>query len=456
MSTAPKAREKATTDECRRPDECRRVLDRACRSLAGGDSSLMRVVPYHLPLVADRGAGCFVWDVAGKQYIDLNMAYGPLLFGHCPAKVIQAVTRQITERGSQLGFPTEVSMRVAEKIKVFFPGMELMRFANSGTEAVASSIRLARGVTGKNKIIAFEGHYHGWSDGIFHRYHAALDDLPPSGYGPAIPGTLGMAGGPHDVITVGWNDLDLLERCLNEYRGEVAAVIMEPIMGNAGCIPPQEQYLQGVREMTLTHDVMLIFDEVITGMRVAPGGAQEYYRVSPDITIISKALGGGYPVAAFGASREIMQAMVEGKIFHGGVYSGNAVVMSAAEAVLDEVIAHGETIYGHLDKMGRELAGGLGDIMSRLGVPHVVHQVGAIVSLFLTTSEVADLENYRDVRRHCDFEKYIRFQHQMQQSGVYFHPNQFETMFLSTAHSPDQIATVLERAEDAARCTLVN
>ena len=229
-----------------KPSLSQRVLDRARTSIAGGDSSSMRVLPYHLPLVADHGAGSRLWDVDGHEYIDLNMAYGPLLFGHCPAKIIESVSRQINEKGSQLGFPTEVSMRVAEKVKTFFPTMELMRFANSGTEAVASAIRLSRAITGRSKIIVFEGHYHGWSEGIFHRYHALLSDLPAAGFGPALPGTLGMNGGPYDVIAVGWNDLDLFERCLNTYRDSVAAVIMEPIMCNSGCVPAHEQYLPGV------------------------------------------------------------------------------------------------------------------------------------------------------------------------------------------------------------------
>ncbi len=437
------------------PSHSWQVLERARDSIAGGDSSTMRVLPYHLPLVAEHGIGCRLWDVDGNEYIDLNMAYGPLLFGHCPPRIIESVTRQIGENGSQLGFPTEISMRVAEKIKACFPGMELMRFANSGTEAVASAIRLARAVTGRSKIIVFEGHYHGWSEGIFHRYHASLSDLPPAGFGAALPGTLGMNGGPRDVIVVGWNDLDLLDRCLNAHLDSIAAVVMEPIMCNSGCIPAHEQYLQGARALTQEHGAMLIFDEVITGVRVAAGGAQEYYQVAPDITVLSKALGGGYPVAAFGASRAIMRVIADGSVFHGGVYSGNAIVMSACEAVLDDVTANRSKIYDHLEAIGRQLANGLDEIMTRFHVPHVVHQVGSIVSLFLTTDEIEDLHCYRDVRRHCDFDKYIHFQHQMQRSGVYFHPNQFETMFLSTEHSADDIATVLDRVEDTVRCTLV-
>ena len=434
---------------------CERLLQRGRRSLAGGDSSTMRVLPYHLPLVAERGEGSRLWDADGKEYIDLNMAYGPLIFGHRPPQVIEAVTRQISERGSILGFPTEIGFRVAEKIKQLYPAMELLRFANSGTEAIASSIRLARAFTGRRRVILFEGHYHGWSDAVFHRYHAPLDELGHNGNGSVLPGTRGMNGAPIDILLLPWNDLDALEDCLKHYPGEVAAVLMEPVMGNSGTIPPEAGYLRGVRELTLCHDVLLIFDEVITGLRVAAGGAQEYYLVTPDITVLSKALGGGYPLAAFGAPRSIMDLIARGTLFHGGVYSGNATSMAAAEAVLDTVLGSGGALYASLHAMGNRLAAGLRDLMIYLDVPHVVQNVGPIVSLFLTDGQVERLTAYRDVRRHCDFEKYIALQHAMQQRGVYFHPNQFETMFLSTAHTAADIETVLERMEDGARSCLV-
>ena len=428
-----------------------RRLERGRRSIAGGDSSTMRVLPYHLSLVADRGQGARLWDVDGNEYIDLNMAYGPLLFGHCPRHVIDSVTRQISERGSQLGFPTEITIRVAEKVKQLYPSMELLRFANSGTEACASAVRLARTYTGRRKLIMFEGHYHGWSEAVFNRYHAPLVNLPADGFGPAIPGTSGMTDSMEDVIVVEWNDLDALDRCLKRHGHEVAAVMMEPVMGNAGVNLPREGYLQGVRELTLEYDALLIFDEVITGMRVAADGAQEHYLVTPDITVISKAVGGGYPVGAFGASAEIMDKIVRGPLFHGGVFSGNAVVMSAADAVLDAVLADRTDIYNHLNAVGDELANGIDEIMTRLGVPHHVHHLGALISVLITTSEVEDLFNYRDVRKHCDFERYIDWQHYLQRAGVYFHPNQFEPMFLSTAHTHEDIAVALERMEEGTR-----
>lgn len=411
----------------------------------------MRVLPYHLPLVAARGKGARVWDVDDNEYLDLNMAYGPLLFGHCPQRVVDSVVRQISESGSQLGFPTEISARVAEKIKQLYPSMERLRFANSGTEACAAAVRLARAATGKDLLIMFEGHYHGWSDAVFNKYHAPLEMLPECGYGPIIPGTIGLAGSPHEVIVVRWNDLEVLQDCFRQYGDRIAACIMEPVMGNAGVIPPAEGFLQGVREMTLDHDALLIFDEVITGFRVAAGGAQDRFLVTPDITVISKALGSGYPVGAFGASKELMDLITSGKLFHGGVFSGNAVVMAAAEASMDLILENRSTMYPQLERLGVRLADGLRTIFSELGVPHIVQSVGPLLSLFLTDGKADQFVEYRDVRRHCQFDTYIDFQHAMQRSGVYFHPNQFEPMFLSTAHTSDDIDFALERFREAAK-----
>lgn len=428
------------------------LMERARKSIAGGDNSTMRVLPYHLPLVAQRGEGCTIWDVEERAYLDLNMAYGPLLFGHRPARVLDAVSLQIYKSGSQLGFPAEISIRVAEKLKQLFPMMELVRFSSTGTEAVASALRLARAHTGRPKVVAFEGHYHGWNDVAFHKYHAPLEELPAEGFGPALPGTLGMNGAPHDLIVVGWNDAELLSRCLERHRGEVAAVIMEPVAGNSGVIPPQPGFLALARDLAHQHGALLIFDEVITGMRVAAGGAQQLFDVRPDITVVSKALGGGFPVSAFGARAEIMDDIAQRRVFHGGVYSGNAAVMAACEAVLDEIAESGPAIYAHLNAIGKRLAEGIRDIFTRHGVPHVIQHVGAMLSAFVTVEPTAALANYRQVRGGCDFEAYIRWQHAAQQRGVYFHPNQFEPMFLSTAHQAADIDRGLELLEDACRC----
>jgi glutamate-1-semialdehyde 2,1-aminomutase len=430
-------------------------MERACASLAAGDSSTMRVQPYALPLVAERGEGSRIWDIDGREYIDLNIAYGPLILGHRHPRVVEAVMRQVAESGSQLGFPTAISVRVAEKLKLLFPSMELLRFANSGTEADASAARLARAYTGRRKLVLFEGHYHGWSEALYHRYHAPLADLPKGPYGPATPGTLGMTSALDDVILCRWNDVEALDAVFADHGEEIAGVMMEPVMANAGVIPPRPGYLLKAREITREHGALLIFDEVISGMRVAAGGAQEHYDVWPDITIVSKAIGGGYPVAAFGASKEIMQLVADAKVFHGGVFSGNALVMAAAEAVLDEVLEHRDTMYVDLYSAADTLSAGLDAILVELDVPHVVQHVGPIISIFLTDESDVEMMSYRDVRAHGEFDRFIELQHEVQRAGVFFHPNMFEPMYLSTAHTSEDVALVLERVETAARKWLV-
>ena len=429
------------------------ALARARRSVAGGDSSTMRVLPYHLPVVADRGEGPYLFDIDGNRYIDLNMSYGPLLFGHRPEFLVRRMVRQLTEHGSQLGFPTELTYRVAEKLKALFPSMERMRFANSGTEAIASAIRLARYQSGRNGLVLFEGHYHGWSEAVFHKYHAPLKALGREPGEPALPGTAGMHGF-RDAYLAPWNDIDALARCLDRHSGTIGAVIMEPVMGNAGVIAPLPGYLQQVREVTRERGILLIFDEVITGMRVAPGGAQERFSVAPDITVVSKVLGGGVPIAAFGASELLFEPIANGSLFHGGVYSGNALVLAAAEAVLDEIAARGQALYDQLESHARLLADGLDTVLSAHQLPHYVQHVGPLVSMMLTKDHVERLDDYRAVRRHGDFERYIRLEHAMLDHGIYVHPNMFEPLFPSATHGEAEIAEVLNRFEDSVRACL--
>jgi glutamate-1-semialdehyde 2,1-aminomutase len=400
-------------------------------------------------LLVDRGAGCRVWDVDENEYIDMNMAYGPLLFGHRPPFLMASVIRQLQDKGSQLGFPQELSFLVAEKIKVLFPSIELLRFANSGTEAIASAIRLARAFTGRPNIILFEGHYHGWSDAVFHQYHAPLEVLTDEPIRPAIPGTIGMTGAPRDAYIVSWNDAAALSEALERIAGSVAAVVMEPVMGNAAVIPPLPGYLAAVREITRQHGTLLIFDEVITGFRVAAGGAQQLYDTAPDITVLSKALGGGFPVAAFGASAELMELVASGKLFHGGVYSGNALVLSAANAVLEHILAEKEGLYPELYQLADQLANGCREILTRRGWPHLVQNVGPMLSIVLTGAATETLTDYREVRRNADLARYIQFQHALLDRGVYIHPNQFEPLYLSTAHRKEDIDEVLGRIDDA-------
>lgn len=421
-----------------------------CRdSVAGGDSSTMRVLPYHPAIVADRGEGAWLFDLDGNQLLDMNMAYGPLLFGHRPDFIVEHVTDQLANRGSQLGFPTELTYRVGELIQQLFPSMELMRYANSGTEAIASAIRLARHVTGRNGLVAFEGHYHGWAEPIFHEYHAALDRLPAEPGDAASPGTKGIPDFRH-LYLAPWNSAEALVHCLDRHEDEIAAVIMEPVMGNASLVPPADGYLQEVRRITRERGILLIFDEVITGLRVAPGGAQQKYGVTPDITILSKVLGGGFPIAVFGGSRELLAPIVAREVFHGGVYSGNAMVLSAAEAMLRQIIDQQGTIYSALESWSHALCQGMNEVLEHYQVAGFARNVGSLVSLVLTNQHSEELpHDYRSVRERGDFETYIKLEHLMVKKGVYFHPNMFEPMFVSTCHTREDTRYITDRLADS-------
>ena len=422
-------------------------LRRARACVAGGDSSTMRVLPYHPPIVAERGDGCRFWDVDGNEYIDLNMAYGPLLFGHRPKFVVDAVVEQIRERGSILGFPHRLSCEVGEKIKQLFPSIDLLRFANSGTEAVTTAVRLARAFTGRRGLLMFEGNYHGWNDAVFHRCHPALSELAESDFSPASPGTGGLNGQLH-AWECQFNSLESVRSCLRRHGEEIGVIILEPAMANAGAIAPAADFLLGLRRLADEYGCLLIFDEVITGLRLAAGGAQQRYGVRPDLTVLSKALGGGFPVAAFGGRADIMEQLVQGRVFHGGVYSGNACVLAAANAVLNQVIAAGPSLYEDLDRTADWFLTELSGILTSFDLPHVVQHVGSVMSIHLTRTSVDSIESYRDAVRFGDPESFIDLQHRLVEHGVYIHPNQFEVQFLSTAHERADLEECLERIKN--------
>jgi glutamate-1-semialdehyde 2,1-aminomutase len=421
------------------------LLSQARESIAGGDSSTMRVLPYHLPTVMVRGDGALFWDADGNEYIDMNMAYGPLIFGHRPPLVMKALA-EVLEQGTDFGFPNVWGIEVAERIKAAFPSIELLRFANSGTEAIASAVRLARAYTKRRLILLFEGHYHGWSEAVFHKYHAPVEEL---GTGDAIPGCEGMSGALADAKVLPWNEVEPLRALLAQRGQEVAAILMEPVMGNTGVIPPEDGYLQEVRALAQQYGCLLIFDEVITGYRIARGGAQERYGVPADITVLSKAIGGGVPIAAFGARRQIMDEIISGRVFHGGVYSGNPLVVGAARATLEYLDARADTIYPSLNQLGDYLHERLVETLSETGLHGVVQNVGPMLSLMLTDRPVTHVANYREARRHTDAARYIRFQHELQARGVYVHPNCLEPWYLSTSHTIAHLDTVVERVSAA-------
>ena len=428
------------------------ILREAKKSVAGGASSTMRVLDYHLPLVIDRVEGVYLWDVDGNQLIDMNMGYGPLIFGHRAPILVEAIHQELDRRGTILGFPHELSHKTAELIKKSFPSIDCLRFSSTGSETTQTAIRLARTYTGRDSIVVFEGHYNGSCDSVFHRYHALPEHLlSRTGY-EAIPGTTGMNGGPSNLFVLPWNEAELLSNFLTQREDFIAAVLMEPVMGNTGVIPPKPGFLQAAREATQQSGSLLIFDEVITGFRVARGGAQELYGVQSDLTLLSKALGGGVPVSAVGGRGDIMELLTNGTVFHGGVYSGNPMCMAATLAMQKEFDRNAGQIFPYLYNIGHQLADGLRRIFADLGVPVIVQHVGPMLTLWFLNDETLETPcSYIEVRQRTDADRFIQFQHALQGAGVYVHPNHFESWFLSTAHTPSIINTVLDRVESVAR-----
>lgn len=426
------------------------LLQRARQSVAAGDSSTMRVLDYHLPLMIERAEGVHVWDVSGKRLIDMNMGYGPLVFGHRPRFLINAIRDEMEQRGTILGFPHERSHQVAELIKKSFPSIDLMRFTSTGSEAGQTAVRLARAYTKRTKIVLFEGHYHGSTDSVFHRYHASPEQLAAREPHEVIPGTQGMNGAPHNAYVIPWNNIEALTDLLQRDQ-DIAAVIMEPVMGNGGVIPPAPGYLQAVRKLTNDYGIVLIFDEVISGFRVARGGAQERYGVQADITMLAKAMGGGVPVGAVGGRAEIMQQLVNGTVFHGGVHSGNPFSMAGALATQQAYEQDGEAIYGLLEENTKRLAGGLYKIFAEINVPIHIQHVGSLFSLqIMDHADNPVPHDYRSIASTTSPERFIRFQQAVQRAGVYFHPNRYEPWFISTLHTQEVVEEALAIIQDVA------
>lgn len=426
------------------------LLQRARQSVAAGDSSTMRVLDYHLPLMIERAEGVHVWDVSGKRLIDMNMGYGPLVFGHRPRFLINAIRDEMEQRGTILGFPHERSHQVAELIKKSFPSIDLMRFTSTGSEAGQTAVRLARAYTKRTKIVLFEGHYHGSTDSVFHRYHASPEQLAAREPHEVIAGTQGMNGAPHNAYVIPWNNIEALTDLLQR-DPDIAAVIMEPVMGNGGVIPPASGYLQAVRKLTNDYGIVLIFDEVISGFRVARGGAQERYGVQADITMLAKAMGGGVPVGAVGGRAEIMQQLVNGTVFHGGVHSGNPFSMAGALATQQAYEQNGEAIYGLLEENTKRLADGLYKIFAEINVPIHIQHVGSLFSLqIMDNAEEPVPQHYRSIASTTTPERFIRFQQAVQRAGVYFHPNRYEPWFISTLHTQEVMEEALAIIQDVA------
>jgi glutamate-1-semialdehyde 2,1-aminomutase len=384
------------------------------------------------PFFVRAGKGARMRDADGRSYVDYVMSYGPLLFGHAPRFVERALSRA-ARNGTSFGAPTELEVRLAERVIGMVPSIEMVRFVNSGTEATLTAIRLARGATGRKRVVKVEGGYHGHADSF----------LVSAGSGFAALSIAGSPGVPEEVAAltsvVPYNDAEALEKAFRRFPGEIAAFIVEPLAANMGLVAPKPGYLEAVREITKRHGALLIFDEVISGFRVAPGGAQELYGVAPDLTTLGKILGGGLPVGAYGGPRDLMEKMAPvGPIYQAGTLSGNPLAMSAGIAMLQEISRRPP--YAELERKGALLERSIGEQIESQGVRDRVclARVGSLLTLFLGPGPMTD---FATVKR-SDTKRYGAFFHAMRERGVFLPPAQFEAWFVSTAHTdPDLYRT---------------
>ena len=413
------------------------LMQRAQRSIPGGVNSPVRAFKGvgGTPIFFVSAKGVILTDSDGNQYIDYVGSWGPMIQGHGFKPIVDAITKQaIISLG--FGAPTELEITMAEKVVERIPSIELVRMVNSGTEATMSAIRLARGFTGRDKIIKFEGCYHGHSDSLLVKAGSGVLTLglPDS---PGVPATLAQ-----HTITLPYNDSSALIQAFEHYGDEIGAVILEPVAGNMGCIPPASGFLETARRLSTEHDSVLIFDEVMTGFRVAPGGAQELYGVEPDLTTLGKIIGGGLPVGAFGGRATIMnQIAPTGPVYQAGTLSGNPLAMQAGIAMLESLDA---TFYEQLLSATQYLVGGIEEAAQRHQIPLVINYVPGMFSLYFTTA--AEVTGYADAAA-SNIDRYNFFFHQMLDAGIYFAPSAFESAFVSGAHGSAEINATVDAAD---------
>ncbi|CAN5715526.1 glutamate-1-semialdehyde 2,1-aminomutase [soil metagenome] len=424
------------------------LYERARQTIPGGAGSTARLPrngwkPY--PLFMSEGRGSRLRDVDGNEYIDYLLGLGPMILGHRHPVVTAAVTDAINQYGTCFGLPYELEIEAAEKVVAAVPGIEQIRFTNSGSEAVGTAVRLARATTGRRLIVRFEGHYHGWQDTVYWSNH-----VDPALAGPADrPRPVAMGGGvpaelADTLIVLTWNDPERFVRLMAERGDEVAAVLTEPAVFNTGCILPEPGYLELLREQTTKYGAMLIFDEVITGFRFARGGAQEWFGVHADLTTYAKGIGGGFPVAAVAGTAEAMRLIADGTYSHSGTYNANVVQCAAVSATMDVLATPG--LYERQRALGDRLGSGLKAIADEKGIDAYVEGIGTVFQLWFTDRPI---RNWRDAAAHAHEDVFTRWYQEMVVRGVLFHPLQFENLFVSLVHTDADIDETLTAAEDA-------
>lgn len=425
-------------------DKSRRLYDRACKTTAGGIHSNVRSNWQPHPMFYDRGQGSHVWDVDGNEFIDYVLARGPLLLGHSPEPVLLAVKKQL-DRGLMYAGQSELEIEAAERFCRLVPCADMVRFSCSGSEAVHAAVRLARGITGREKIVRFEGQYHGWFDGIAWNYAPPLDKAGPREWPIPQPSSKGQpASDGQNLVIRPWNDLELVKAAFEQNPGEIAAVLCEAIMCNTGAIMPRPGYLEGLRELCTKHGALLIFDEVITGFRVSLGGAQEYVGVTPDLATFAKGMSAGFPVSAVAGKAEYMKAFGDLSITHAGTYNSNAPSMAATVAALDMLAADNGTLLKHAHAMGERLMVGIQEAGRKAGKKVFVRGVGTVFHVsFNETEEVTDYRSYLT----RDAAAYQRFWLALQERGVRTIPGGL--WFVSTAHTPEDVERTLRAVEGA-------
>ncbi len=417
------------------------LFERARRLIPGGVNSPVRAFKAvgGTPLFIRKAEGSRMWDADGRAYIDYVGSWGPMILGHAWPPVVEAIT-EAARRGTSYGAPCALEVELAERVVRMVPSIEKVRFVSSGTEATMSALRLARGFTGRRKILKFDGCYHGHADGL----------LVAAGSGVATLGIPGSAGVPEgtvaDTLVAPYNDLAAVERVIAAHGLDLAAVIVEPVAGNMGCVAPRDGYLAGLRDLTRKAGALLIFDEVMTGFRLALGGAQAIFGGKPDLTCLGKIIGGGLPVGAYGGRAEVMDHIApDGPVYQAGTLSGNPLAMAAGCVTLDALAR--PTAYEKLEATSARLHAGLMEATSSSDVKATINRVGSMITLFFTPGPVTDYASAKT----SDTALYARFFHAMLERGVYFPPAQFEAAFVSLAHSPGDVDVTVSAARDAFR-----
>jgi glutamate-1-semialdehyde 2,1-aminomutase len=415
------------------------LFEEAQRYLPGGVDSPVRAFKAvgGTPIFIKRGHGSRLYDEDGNEFIDYVGSWGPLILGHGNPRVIKAIKKAV-ENGSSFGAPTELETTLAKLISDAMPSIEMVRFVNSGTEAAMSAIRLARAFTGRSKVLKFAGCYHGHSDGLLAKAGSGMATL-------GIPSSPGVpAAVTADTLVASYNNLEAVGQLFKDFGSDIAAVIVEPVAGNMGVVLPQPGFLEGLRSLTSRHGALLIFDEVITGFRVAYGGAQQLYKIKPDLTCLGKIIGGGLPVGAYGGRRDIMQMVApSGEVYQAGTLSGNPLAMTAGIETI--IILKESGAYQELERKAALLAAGIIEAARKAGVAIQLHRTGSMFTIFFAKNPVTDYET----AGKADTKLYAKFFHQMLSLGIYFPPSQFEAAFISTAHTKKDVQTTISAAGEA-------